>query len=94
MDHMTLAVENKKLAADLRDIEADRFKWGATNLLSLQIREQTAFKANKSMIDAHYLYYKALTGFLIASAVDFPGIDGVSPVLGHIGIQFDEVSWA
>jgi outer membrane protein TolC len=80
-DHMTLAVENKNLASNLRGIEADRFRWGATNLLSLQIREQTAFKANQSLIDARYNYYKALTGFLIASAVDFRESDEVSPVL-------------
>ena len=83
-NHMKLAVENKILAADLRDIEADRFRWGATNLLSLQIREQTAFKANQSMIDAYYRYYQALTSFLIASAVDFRGLNDVSPVLNKL----------
>ncbi len=80
-DQLMLASENQSLAADLRDIEADRFKWGATNLLSLQIREQRAFKANESLIDAHYNYYRALAGFLIASAIDFRGGEEVSAVL-------------
>ena len=80
-EHMTLARENQSLAVNLRDIEADRFRWGATDLLSLQIREQTAFKANQSLIEAHYQYYRGLTDFLVASAVDFREPDDASSAL-------------
>lgn len=70
-DNMELASENSELAVALREIESDRFRLGASDLLSLQIREQTALKAEQDWIKSQYDYYLSLVDVLIASAADF-----------------------
>jgi outer membrane protein TolC len=55
----------------LREIEEDRFRLGATNLLSVQIREQTAIKAEQSLLSAQHSYYLAIIDFLISSGINF-----------------------
>ena len=52
--NMELASENSELAIALREIESDRFRIGATNLLSPQIREQTSLKARQEWIKSQY----------------------------------------
>jgi outer membrane protein TolC len=68
---LELSRDNRRMAETLREIEADRFRLGATNLLSLQIREQTAIKAEQSLLSAQYAYYLAIVDFLISSGVNF-----------------------
>lgn len=70
-EKLELTRENRRLAEMLRQIEEDRFRLGATNLLSLQIREQTAIKAEQSLLSAQHSYYLAIVDFLISSGVDF-----------------------
>jgi len=70
-EKLELSRDNRRMAETLREIEADRFRLGATNLLSLQIREQTAIKAEQSLLSAQYAYYLAIVDFLISSGVNF-----------------------
>lgn len=70
-EKLELSRDNRRMAETLREIEADRFRLGATNLLSLQIREQTAIKAEQSLLSAQYAYYLAVVDFLISSGVNF-----------------------
>jgi outer membrane protein TolC len=70
-EKLELSRDNRRMAETLREIEADRFRLGATNLLSLQIREQTAIKAEQSLLSAQYTFYLAVVDFLISSGVNF-----------------------
>jgi len=70
-EKLELSRDNRRMAETLREIEADRFRLGATNLLSLQIREQTAIKAEQSLLSAQYAYYLSVVDFLISSGVNF-----------------------
>lgn len=70
-EKLELSRDNRHMAETLREIEADRFRLGATNLLSLQIREQTVIKAEQSLLSAQYAYYLAIVDFLISSGVNF-----------------------
>jgi hypothetical protein len=62
---------NLSLSLQLETIEQDRFALGATDLLSLQIREQSALKAKIDQIDANAQVHKNLAEFLTAAAADF-----------------------
>jgi outer membrane protein TolC len=70
-EKVELSLENQRLSEALREIEEDRFSLGATDLLSLQIREQTAINAEQSLISDQYAYYLAVIDFLVSSGVDF-----------------------
>lgn len=61
---------NARLAGELLDVERDRFRLGATDLLALQIREQAAFQARLEEVDAIEQYLVANADFLAAIAAD------------------------
>lgn len=77
-EQLELTRENEKLARELQDIEKDRFELGATDLLSLQIREQSAFSATLETIDATGKLLKALVDFTISTGVT-PDTSGLDP---------------
>lgn len=68
---LDMANINLSLSLQLETIEQDRFALGATDLLSLQIREQAALKARIDQIDANAQVHKNLAEFLTAAAADF-----------------------
>lgn len=72
------ASENADLTRQLRDVEADRFRAGASDFLDLQIREQNAYKARLDQLKAQIDYFQSLAEFLAATAVDF-GAQGATP---------------
>ena len=72
------ASENADLTRQLRDVEADRFRAGASDFLDLQIREQNSFKAQLDKLKAQVDYFESLAAFLAATAVDF-GTEGATP---------------
>lgn len=63
---------NVHLAEELEAAEAERFKQGASDLLALQIREQSTFEARILEIDATFAYFKALADYQAAVAMDAP----------------------
>ena len=89
---MELASENSDLAIALREIEYDRFRIGATNLLSPQIREQTSLKARQEWIKSQYDYYLALVDLIIASAVDFRQYKDSQKGVFDIASQWDNIA--
>jgi outer membrane protein TolC len=87
-EKLTLTRENRRLAEMLREIEEDRFRLGATNLLSVQIREQTAIKAEQSLLSAQHSYYLAIIDFLISSGINFDTYQEDSPGLWELAGQW------
>lgn len=63
---------NMSLAEQLEAAEADRFDEGASDLLALQIREQSTFDARVTEIDAYFDYFKAMADYKAAVATDAP----------------------
>lgn len=63
---------NVELARQLEAAESERFAQGATDLLTLQIREQATFEAEILEIDAFLAFYRALADYLAAVAADAP----------------------
>ncbi len=63
---------NVELARQLEVAESERFAQGATDLLTLQIREQSTFDAETQEIDAFLAFYRALADYQAAVAADAP----------------------
>jgi outer membrane protein TolC len=62
------AALNAELAAQLQAAEAVRFQEGSSDLLELQIREQTTFDARSTLAKAYLAFYKALADYQAAVA--------------------------
>lgn len=69
---ITQARRNVDLAQQLQDAEYDRLESGATDLLPVQLREQAAFEAQVSEVQALADYFKALADYRAAVAADVP----------------------
>ncbi len=65
------AEQNVLLANQLQAVEQDRFAIGAIDFLPLQIREQSAFKAQITLIDTLKQYYDALATLIVATGLDY-----------------------
>ena len=65
------AERNVRLATQLQEVEQDRFAIGAIDFLPLQIREQSAFKAQLTQIDTLKQYYDALATLITATGLDY-----------------------
>jgi len=63
-----LAGLNVTLARQMRDVEAEQFRLGASDLLALQIREAAAFDAEKTAVEAFLDFYTALADYRAAVA--------------------------
>lgn len=63
-----LAATNVELALELQAAEQERFRVGASDLLSLQIREQKAFDAQKKAVEALLDFHTALADYRAAIA--------------------------
>lgn len=63
---------NVDLARQLETAELDRLKEGATDLLALQIREQSAFDAQVLEVEAQADYFRAYANYRAAIAADAP----------------------
>lgn len=61
---------NVRLARALQEVEQDRFKLGAADLLALQIREQAAFQARIEELDAMEQYFVSRADWVAALAMD------------------------
>ncbi len=61
---------NASLAAELQAAEAERLRRGASDLLALQLREQAAFDAKVTEVDALAEYFRALADYRAATAQD------------------------
>ncbi len=59
---------NVTLARQMRDVEAEQFRLGASDLLALQIREAAAFDAEKKAVEAFLEFYTALADYRAAVA--------------------------
>jgi outer membrane protein TolC len=62
------AALNVTLARQMRDVEAEQFRLGASDLLALQIREAAAFDAEKKAVEAFLDFYTALADYRAAVA--------------------------
>ena len=69
---------NASLAAELQAAEAERLLRGATDLLALQLREQAAFDAQVTEVEALAEYFRAQADYRAATAQD-----GRRPVSGQ-----------
>lgn len=70
-ERMSRTFEFVTISNELRDIESDRFKLGASDFIKVQVREQNAFSAMNEYISAQVDYFDALADFLKAAAVDY-----------------------
>lgn len=61
---------NASLAGELQAAEAERLRRGASDLLALQLREQAAFDAKVTEVDALAEYFRALADYRAATAQD------------------------
>ncbi len=61
---------NVQLARELQGAEEERFRRGATDLLALQLREQTAFDAEVLAVETLAEYFRALADYRAAIAAD------------------------
>ncbi len=61
---------NSQLALELQEAEAERLRRGAADLLSLQIREQAAFDARTTEVEAVAEYFRAVADYQAATAMD------------------------
>lgn len=71
---------NVSLALELQAAEQELFRLGSSDLLSVQIREQSAFDAQSKAVEAYLTYYTALADLQAATA------QGVEPLGGSEGI--------
>ncbi len=63
---------NVDLARQLEAAESERFTQGATDLLTLQIREQASFEAELLQVDALFAFFRAQAEYQAAVASDAP----------------------
>ena len=63
---------NVELAERMRAVEAEQFRVGASDLLALQLREQAAFEAEKSAVDAWLDAFTALADYRASVARGVP----------------------
>ncbi|MEJ2540812.1 MAG: TolC family protein, partial [Gemmatimonadota bacterium] len=68
LDQTDLAALNVQLAQQMREVEAEQFRVGASDLLALQLREASAFDAEKKAVDAYLDFYTALADYRAAVA--------------------------
>lgn len=61
---------NVELAVTLRDAEQERFRLGSSDLLALQIREQSAFDAQSKQVETYLDFFTALADYRAAIAAD------------------------
>jgi outer membrane protein TolC len=61
---------NVRLAQSLQEVEEERFKLGAADLLALQIREQNAFQARIEELDAMEQYFVSRADLVTALALE------------------------
>lgn len=73
---------NVELAVELLSAEEDRFRLGATDLLTLQLREQAAVEARILDVDAFAEVFRALADYRAATAAQLAtkAIAGTSPM--------------
>lgn len=90
-NQVDLSLENFKLADSLREIESDRFLLGATDLLSLQIREQAAFKAEMQLIKSQYSVLLATIDFLIAAGTQLNDSQSPTESLWQFSQRWNEI---
>jgi outer membrane protein TolC len=64
---------NVRLAQSLQEVERERFRRGAADLLALQIREQAAFQARIEELDAIEQYHVSRADLVTALAQDVRG---------------------
>jgi len=70
------AALNVELARELQAGEDERFRRGASDLLALQIREQAAYDAEVTEVDAILEYFRSAADFRAATATDLPALPG------------------
>lgn len=93
LGQVTQARRNADLASQLLAVERDRFNLGATDLLALQIREQSLFNARIGLVESLHEYYKSLSDFVVSSAVSLAIPEGAfipDPLIrlvDHLGIR-------
>lgn len=61
---------NVSLAGQLHEVERDRFALGAVDFLTLQLREQTDFRARLSQVEVIQQYFTALADLIVAAGLD------------------------
>ena len=61
---------NVSLAAQLHEVERDRFALGAVDFLTLQLREQTDYRARLSQVEVIHQYFTALADLIVATGLD------------------------
>lgn len=71
-DALAQTSENVRLSEQLEEAELERFKEGATDLLTVQIREQATFDARILEINALRNYFRSLADYFAAVARDSP----------------------
>jgi len=71
-DALKMTLTNVELARQLEKAENERLKQGATDLLALQIREQTTFDAQVLEVEAQAEYFRAQANYRAAIAADAP----------------------
>lgn len=64
---------NADLAVELQSADEERFRRGAVDLLTLQIREQAAFDARTLAVDALAEYFRSLADYDAVTAVEVAG---------------------
>ena len=62
--------ENVRLAVELEKAETILFQQGATDLLTLQIREQATFDARQLEVEAQADFFRAMAFYRAAVAAD------------------------
>lgn len=72
LDQTQQAALNVSLARELQAAETERFLQGATDLLALQLREQAAFEAELTAVDASLEYFRAQADLDAATAASAP----------------------
>lgn len=70
---------NVRLAQSLQEVERERFRRGAADLLALQIREQAAFQARIEELDAIEQYHVSRADLVTALAQDVRGPGASDP---------------
>lgn len=76
LERSDLATDNVELALELQAAEQERFRLGDSDLLSLQIREQNAFDAQKKLVEALLDFHTAVADYRAAIAAGLDGGDG------------------
>jgi outer membrane protein TolC len=76
-----LATTNVNLARELQQVERDRFQLGASDLITVQIREQSAIQAEQELVKSQFEVFKAQADLLAAFGFDFRSITALPDFL-------------